>query len=183
MQSLLHIAATADAVSAAITTAWAAASSLIEAATLLAVLNFAANLIRTTYNLGAFCGRLLWPLLHLLAAAIRLIDWRFTALVALETAKALAAFTITVVATAGPLLIRASELLGRWYSALLVEPITPSQDPAAPAVEPAPLAPLPAKPAPRKRAARAKPATAPKPPADRAASPRPRRQRSVAPAS
>ena len=186
MQSLLHIAATADAVLAAITTAWAALGEIVTAGALLLAIDRLAAAIRTTYSLGRMVGTITWPAIHWAVAVCRLIDWRFTALVVADCLKVIAAFALTVAATAGPLLVRASELLGRWYSARLVEPITPNQDPIAPlltpAVVPAPLDPLPAKPAPWKRAARAKPATTPQPQPAAAPSPRPRRQRSVAPA-
>ena len=129
-------------------------------------------------------GTITWPAIHWAVAVCRLIDWRFTVLVVADCLKVIAAFTLTVTATAGPLLVRASELLGRWYSARLVEPINPNQDPIAPlpapAVVPAPLAPLPAKPAPRKRVAKRAPAKAAGPQPGESSPPGQRRRRSPA---
>ena len=140
--------------------------------------------IRTTYSLGRMVGTITWPAIHWAVAVCRLIDWRFTVLVVADCLKVIAAFTLTVTATAGPLLVRASELLGRWYSARLVEPINPNQDPIAPlpapAVVPAPLAPLPAKPAPRKRVAKRAPAKAAGPQPGESSPPGQRRRRSPA---
>jgi hypothetical protein len=120
MQSLLHLAAGADALLAAITTAWAALGELLTAGALLWLLNQLANLTRLAYRAGFALGTIAWPLIHFLVRGLRQIDWRFAALVALDAAKVLLAFTITAARAAQPALVNTSACIGRAYSCLLV---------------------------------------------------------------
>jgi hypothetical protein len=195
MTTLLHIAATADAVLAAITNAWAALGEIVTAGALLLALDRLAAAIRATYNLGRIAGSITWPAIHWTVKAGHWlwahIDWRFTALVVADCLRVIAVFTVTVVRMALPALVRISQQLGSWYSRRLLALIDgvrfpdaaatiTAAMPAAPVVEPAPLEPAPAKPAPRKRAARARKTTAAGPQPVKSASPAPRRRRSPA---
>jgi hypothetical protein len=104
---------------------WAAAGELITAGAILWSLDALARAIRGAYAAGRFCGRLLWPAIHFMAAVLRLIDWRLVAAVVFDCLKALAVAAYVAAVMSRRFLISASETLGRCYSAALV--------PAAPA--------------------------------------------------
>ena len=109
---------------------WSAAGELLTAGAILWSLDALARAIRCTYSAGRFCGRLLWPLIHALVAAVRWfaahIDWRLVAAVLIDCLKvlAVAAYVAAVMARRG--LIALSAAMGRRYSAAVVpaEPIT-----------------------------------------------------------
>ena len=124
MTSLIHIAHL-------LTAAWAAAGELITAASLLWLLNQTANAIRWTYAAGAFAGRLLWPVIHGVAAVCKLIDWAEVGATVLACLKVLVAAGVTLAQMALPALVRLSAALGKAYACLLVKPAV-----VAPAIHP-----------------------------------------------
>jgi hypothetical protein len=115
---------------------------LIEAASLLWLLNQLASAIRWTYQAGHVAGTVYWRWLHPLVVATwagiswtwSQIDWRLVGAVVLDALKVLIAFTITAARASQPALVKASACLGRAYSCLLVEPAAASL--VAPAVNP-----------------------------------------------
>jgi hypothetical protein len=129
---------------------WAVAGEVITAGALLLALDRLAAAIRFTYQAGAFTGRLLWPVLHALAAAARWawahIDWREVAAVFRAASVALVALLVIGAQRAIPTLCAVSERLGRAYSAALVPaavqaaPVAPEAAPAAPAAVTTPTA-------------------------------------------
>jgi hypothetical protein len=107
---------------------WAAAGELITAGAILWALDTLARAIRGTYAAGRFVGRIAWPVIHWIAAVVRLIDWRTVAAVVFDCLKvlAVAAYVAAVMARRG--LIAASAALGRRYAAAVVPaaPIAPA---------------------------------------------------------
>jgi hypothetical protein len=142
MTTLLSALQGAESLLLAAARIWAVAGELITAGALLLALDRIAASIRLAYRAGVIAGRILWPVIHALAAAGRWlwlhIDWREVWAVLKASSVALAALAITAAQLAIPALCGASERLGKAYSALLV----PSTAPAAP--EPAPAAAAPA---------------------------------------
>jgi hypothetical protein len=99
---------------------WAAAGELITAGAILWSLDTLARSIRGTYAAGRVVGRISWPVIHWIAAVVRLIDWRIVAAVVFDCAKvlAVAAYVAAVMARRG--LIALSAAMGRRYSAAVV---------------------------------------------------------------
>lgn len=104
---------------------WAAAGELITAGAILWSLDTLARAIRGAYAAGRSVGRIAWPVIHFTVATLRLIDWRFVAVVVFDCAKvlAIAAYVAAVMARRG--LIVLSAAMGRCYSAA-VAPIAPA---------------------------------------------------------
>jgi hypothetical protein len=101
--------------------------------------------IRLTYKAGAIAGYLLWPAIHWLVAAAKLIDWPEVGLIVRGGLVALVGLTWAAVVTAHRLLVLGSAALGRRHACLLVGG-GGGAAPAAPAVAvPAAAAPAVAK--------------------------------------
>ncbi|MEY4443738.1 MAG: hypothetical protein RL442_2738 [Pseudomonadota bacterium] len=139
MSTLFHLAASVDALLAAITTAWAALGEIVTAGALLLVLDRIAAAIRTVYSAGRCCGRIWFR--HgqpaLLAAAdavswlLSQIDWAEVRATVAAGARVLIAAVITLALTAHQLVITTSAAMGRRYAALLTAPAPAAMAPAA----------------------------------------------------
>jgi len=149
VNNLFHLAASVDALLAAITTAWAALGEIVTAGALLLALDRLAAAIRFTYRCGHAVGTawFRWGLPALLAAADAIsavlaeIDWIEVRDTVIAGLKVLIAATITLAITAHQLLIQLSAALGRAYAALTVREAPASKavvtaQPCAPAVHP-----------------------------------------------
>jgi hypothetical protein len=125
---------------------WAAAGELLTAGAILWALDALARSIRLAYSMGRTMGRLLWPVLHALAAGGRWfaahIDWAEVAAVVVDCLKALAVLCWLVAVEGRRLLISASADMGRRYSAALAPslPVVVASAPSAPSA--LPVAPL-----------------------------------------
>lgn len=137
MTSLLGALQGAESLFLAAARIWAVAGELITAGALLLALDRIAASIRAAYQLGRLVGSIAWPVLHALAAAGRWlwahIDWAEVWAVLKASSAALVALTITAAQLAIPALCRASERLGKAYSALLLGTAAPAPAAAAPA--------------------------------------------------
>jgi hypothetical protein len=128
MSTLFHLAASVDALLAAITTAWAALGEIITAGALLLVLDRIASAIRATYTAGRFCGRFWYryvvPAILTTADGVSWllsqIDWAEVFATVAAGARVLIAAVITLALDAQLLLVRCSAALGKRYAALLV---------------------------------------------------------------
>ena len=140
MLSALHTLQGVEALALTAARIWAAAGELLTAGAILWALDALARSIRFTYSVGRTMGRLLWPLLHGLAAGGRWfaahIDWPTVAAVVIDCLKALAVLCWLVAVEGRLLLFSASASLGRCYSAALAP--APSLVVAAPLVVVAP---------------------------------------------
>jgi hypothetical protein len=144
VNNLFHLAASVDALLAAITTAWAALGEIVTAGALLLALDRLAAAIRFTYRCGHAVGTawFRWGLPALLAAADAIswinsqIDWAEVRDTVIAGLKVLIAAAITLAITAHQLLIQLSAALGRAYAALTVRQPIVTTAPAAPAVHP-----------------------------------------------
>jgi hypothetical protein len=128
MSTLFHLAASVDALLAAITTAWAALGEIITAGALLLVLDRIASAIRATYTAGRFCGRFWYryvvPAILTTADGVSWllsqIDWAEVFATVAAGARVLIAAVVALALEAQPLLVRCSAALGKRYAALLV---------------------------------------------------------------
>lgn len=147
MTTLLHAAAGLDALTAALTTAWAAAGEILTAGALLWTLNALASAMRTTYRAGRIVGTAWYAYGQpaLLAAAdavswlIAQVDWAEVAATLAATARTLLALAIT----AATITTEQARLMHRdWVGSIDWTPAAPAALPALPAApEPAPIAP------------------------------------------
>jgi len=152
MTSLLHLAAGADALLAAITTASASLGEIVTAGALLRLVNQLADLIRLAYRAGAIAGHFAWPVIHGLTAAAKWawanVDWAEVGLIIRAGLIALVGLTWAGAVTGHRLLVLGSAALGLWSAALLLGG-GGGANPAAPAVA-APVV-AKAKPKPKRR--------------------------------
>jgi hypothetical protein len=119
MSTLFHLAASVDALLAAITTAWAALGEIITAGALLLVLDRIASAIRATYTAGRFCGRFWYryvvPAILTTADGVSWllsqIDWAEVFATVAAGARVLIAAVITLSITAHQLVIGTSAAL------------------------------------------------------------------------
>jgi hypothetical protein len=127
MNAIVHLAASVDALLAAITTAWAALGEIITAGALLLVLDRIAAAIRTVYAAGRAVGTIWFryavPAILAIADGISWllaqIDWAEVRATVAAGARVLIAAVITLALTAHQLVITTSAALGRRYAALL----------------------------------------------------------------
>jgi len=133
MLSALHSLAGLEALALTAARIWAAAGELLTAGAILWALDALARSIRLAYSMGRTTGRLLWPLLHALAAGgrwfFRTVDWPTVAAVVIDCLKALAVLCWLVAVEGRRLLIAASASLGRLYASALAS--APSAPPIA----------------------------------------------------
>jgi hypothetical protein len=130
MNAIVHLAASVDALLAAITTAWAALGEIITAGALLLVLDRIAAAIRTVYAAGRAVGTIWFryavPAILATADAVSWllaqIDWAEVRATVAAGARVLIAAVITLALTAHQLVIATSAALGRRYAALLTAP-------------------------------------------------------------
>ena len=139
MLSALHALQGVEALALTAARIWAAAGELLTAGAILWALDTLARSIRFTYSIGRAMGRLLWPLLHGLAAGGRWfaanIEWAEVVAVVVDCLKALAVLCWLVAVEGRRLLFSASAALGRHYSAALASaPSAPLVVVAAPLV-------------------------------------------------
>lgn len=128
MQALFHLAASVDALLAAITTAWAALGEIITAGALLLALGRFAAAIRFTYRCGHAVGtawfRFGRPSLLATADFISWlnsqIDWRLVAQIVIEGLTVVAVAAWMALQWSHRTLIQCSAALGQRYSSLLV---------------------------------------------------------------
>jgi len=149
VNNLFHLAASVDALLAAITTAWAALGEIVTAGALLLALDRLAAAIRFTYRCGHAVGTawFRWGLPALLVAADAIsavlaeIDWIEVRDTVIAGLKVLIAGVIALAITAHQLLIQLSAALGRAYAALTVREVIVTTAPAVhPFVHPLALA-------------------------------------------
>jgi uncharacterized protein YgbK (DUF1537 family) len=111
---------------------WAAAGELLTAGAILWTLDALARSIRAAYAMGRTAGRILWPVIHATAAAVRWffanVDWRFVAAVVFDCLKVLVVAAYVAAVLGRRLLIAASAALGRRYAATVAPaaPIAPA---------------------------------------------------------
>jgi hypothetical protein len=141
MFSALHSLAGLEALALTAARVWAAAGELLTAGAILWALDSLARSIRLAYSMGRTTGRLLWPVLHALAAGgrwfFRTVEWPTVAAVVIDCLKALAVLCWLVAVEGRRLLIAASASLGRRYAAALASaPSAPSVPSAPPIAHP-----------------------------------------------
>jgi hypothetical protein len=148
MLSALHSLAGLEALALTAARIWAVAGELLTAGAILWALDALARSIRLAYSMGRTTGRLLWPVLHALAAGGRWfsanIDWPTVAAVVIDCLKALAVLCWLVAVEGRRLLFSASASLGRRYAAALasapspvvVAPLVVASAPSAPSAPP-----------------------------------------------
>lgn len=131
MIASLHALQGLEALALTVARLWAVAGELLTAGAILWALDALARSIRLAYSMGRTTGRLLWPVLHALAASGRWfaanIDWPTVAAVVIDCLKALAVLCWLVTVEGRSLLFSASAALGRRYAAALAS--APSASP------------------------------------------------------
>jgi hypothetical protein len=142
MLSALHSLAGLEALALTVARLWAVAGELLTAGAILWALDALARSIRLAYSMGRTTGRLLWPLLHALAAGgrwfFRTVDWPTVAAVVIDCLRALAVLCWLVAVEGRRLLFSASASLGRLYASALASAPSPVVTDRPPVVVAAP---------------------------------------------